>query len=66
MGIVMKNLNTFLAKFRKDESGATMIEYTLLAGLVSIVAILSIQATGPKVAALWTGIAAALPTPAAG
>ena len=57
----MKNLNTFLAKFRKDESGATMIEYTLLAGLVSIVAIVSIQLTGPKIVAIWGTIEAALP-----
>jgi pilus assembly protein Flp/PilA len=61
MGIVMKSLNTFLAKFRKDESGATMIEYTLLAGLVSIVAIVSIQAVGPKIVAIWGTIEAALP-----
>lgn len=36
-------------KFFKDESGATMIEYALLAALISIVAIVVITAVGQNV-----------------
>jgi Flp pilus assembly pilin Flp len=56
----MKNLNTFLAKFRKDESGAAMIEYVLIAGLVSVIAIIAITASGQAVNRVWVAVQLAL------
>ena len=39
----MKNL---VSRFVKDESGATAIEYGLIAGLISVVIILAVTAVG--------------------
>ena len=37
------------AKFLKDESGVTAIEYTLIAALIAIVAIVAMQYVGNEV-----------------
>jgi pilus assembly protein Flp/PilA len=60
MGNAMKNLNTFLAKFRKDESGAAMVEYVLIAGLIAVVSILAITAVGGNVNRIFGVINTAL------
>jgi pilus assembly protein Flp/PilA len=49
----MKNLNTFLAKFRKDESGAAMVEYILIAGLIAVVCITVITNVGANTNVVW-------------
>ena len=49
----------------RDESGATMLEYTLLAGLISVVAIGTITLVGGQVQTIWTNINAAMTPPAA-
>ncbi len=43
------------------ERGATMIEYTLLAALISIVALLAITATGTQVLGLFTTVSTSIP-----
>lgn len=47
---------------RKD-SGATMVEYGLLVGLISIAAITALVLIGPKLLALFQAANTALPTP---
>ena len=47
-------------KFLKDEDGATAIEYGLIAGLVSIVAIVAMGIAGTQLAGVWAKIQAAL------
>jgi pilus assembly protein Flp/PilA len=42
----MSNLILLLDQVRKDEDGVTMVEYALLLGLISIVAIAAITAIG--------------------
>jgi pilus assembly protein Flp/PilA len=42
------------------ERGATMIEYGLLAGLISIAALVAIQAIGPKLQDIFQEVADAL------
>ena len=42
------------------ERGATMIEYGLLAGLISIAALVALQAIGPDLLAIFNKVAAAL------
>jgi pilus assembly protein Flp/PilA len=42
------------------ERGATMIEYGLLAGLVSIAALAALQVIGPDLKAIFDKVAAAL------
>ena len=39
--------------FVRDEEGQDLIEYALLAGLISIVCVLAIQAAGTKVSTLF-------------
>ena len=49
-----------LARFARDESGATAIEYGLIAGLISVVIITVITAIGTKLNAKFTSISNAL------
>ena len=46
-----------LRTFIHDESGATAIEYGLIAGLIAIVIIAGLRATGTRVNAKFTAIA---------
>jgi pilus assembly protein Flp/PilA len=50
----------FLARFLRDETGATAIEYGLIAALISVVIIGATTSVGTKVRATFTSVAAAL------
>ena len=52
----MKTLNQFM----KNESGATAIEYGLIAALISVVIIVSVTAVGTNVSATFAKIATTL------
>lgn len=43
-----------IKKFRKDEDGASLIEYSLLVGLISVVIIGSIVAISGNLAIIWS------------
>jgi pilus assembly protein Flp/PilA len=58
----MKNLVT---RFVKDESGATAIEYGLIAGLISVVIILAVTAVGTNLNLTFEAVRDALAPPAA-
>jgi pilus assembly protein Flp/PilA len=56
-----------LRNFFKDEEGATMVEYGLLVGLISIAAITVLLLIGPELVRLFQAVLDALisaPTPA--
>ncbi len=53
----MKNV---FARFVKDESGATAIEYGLIAALLSVVIIATLTAVGSTLDAVYLAILAAL------
>ncbi len=53
----MKNL---FARFANDESGATAIEYGLIAGLISVVIITAVTSVGTKVSTQFSKIASSL------
>jgi pilus assembly protein Flp/PilA len=55
----MKNL---IAAFSADESGATAIEYTLLAALISIAVIAGATTVGSRISILFSTIAQKLTT----
>jgi Flp pilus assembly pilin Flp len=46
-------------RLANEEDGQGLIEYVLMAGFISVVAIVAIQLTGTNVSALWDAVAAA-------
>lgn len=48
---------SFVTKFFKDESGATAIEYGLIAALVAVVLVGALQLLGGGLTGTFTGIA---------
>lgn len=50
-----------LARFASDESGATAIEYGLLAALISVVIIGTVKIIGTKLQANFTNVSSNLP-----
>ena len=53
-------MTTSLRVFAKDESGATAIEYGLIAALVAVAAILGMQALGTQLNATFNTVAGEL------
>jgi len=50
----------FFRKLRKDENGATAIEYGLIAGLISVVIITAVTLVGSKLEGVFYYIASTL------
>ena len=50
----------FLRRFRKEEEGATAIEYGLIAGLIAVVIITAVTALGTDLTGLFEGISTEL------
>jgi len=55
-------MKTLLKKFLRDESGATAIEYGLIAALVSVAAITALQTMGTSLDAIFSFVANILQT----
>ncbi len=55
-------MKKLFARFAKDESGATAIEYGLIAGLVSVVIVTILTTMGGSRTAVFTKINTALTT----
>jgi pilus assembly protein Flp/PilA len=55
---VMKNL---INRFVNEEAGQDLIEYALLAGLISLVCVLAITNAGTKVSTLFSNVRASIP-----
>lgn len=49
-------MTKFLSNFAKDESGATAIEYGLIAALMAVAIIAAIGILSPKLSAAFTSI----------
>ncbi len=56
----MTYLKNLLARVRKDENGATMVEYSILIGLITAAVILAIVFVGGWVGTQWTDLQTAL------
>ena len=52
----------FFRKLRKDESGATAIEYGLIAGLISVIIITAVTLVGTRLEAVFNYIGTTLST----
>jgi pilus assembly protein Flp/PilA len=53
-------MKAIVSRFAKDTSGATAIEYGLIAGLVSIVIITALTLLGPQLTSVFEAITDAL------
>jgi pilus assembly protein Flp/PilA len=54
------DLNTIVARLRRDEEGQALVEYGLILGLIAVVCIAALTAMGVGVDGLLTAINAAL------
>ena len=54
-------MTKFLSRFANDESGATAIEYGLIAALIALVLVTTLGALGTKVGDTFNDVEAALP-----
>ena len=55
-----------MASLFRDESGATAIEYGLIAALVSVAGIVALQAMGVSIGSLFTTVSTTLSSAAGG
>ena len=59
--LLKENIMTkFVSRFLKDESGATAIEYGLIAALIAVVIITGVTAVGTKLNSSFTNISTAI------
>ncbi|MGH8784428.1 MAG: Flp family type IVb pilin [Cupriavidus necator] len=58
----MQNLTTMLKQFIRDEDGVTAIEYGLIAALIAVVIIASVQLIGTELDKTFDKIGTALTT----
>ena len=54
-------MSGFISRFLADESGATAIEYGLIAALVAVVLVTALGAMGNKLSGTFTKVTTALP-----
>jgi len=57
---------SFIKFFLKDESGATMIEYGLVAALVSVAAIVALQLLGAQLQIIFNTVSSYLASASSG
>ncbi len=55
-------MTKFLTKLRKNDDGATAIEYGLIAALVAVALIIALGQFGTDLAALFTGLSGQVTT----
>lgn len=53
-------MRTIISKFLANESGATAIEYGLIAGLIAVVIIVAVSSVGTGLAAKFTSVSNSL------
>lgn len=52
----MIQTRSLINRIVREDSGQDMVEYGLILGLVSVVAVIAVTATGTAVNGLWTSI----------
>jgi pilus assembly protein Flp/PilA len=56
----MQHLRGVLERFIRDEDGVTMLEYTILLGIITVAVIAAVVAVGGWVGARWGSLRGAL------
>ena len=54
-------MSKFVTRFLKDQSGATAIEYGLIAALVAVVIVTAVGAMGTKLSSVFVTVSGSLP-----
>jgi pilus assembly protein Flp/PilA len=54
-------MSKFVSRFFKDESGATAIEYGLIAALIAVVIVTGVTAVGGKLSGIFSTVNTNLP-----
>lgn len=54
-------MNKLLAKFAKNESGAALVEYSLLIGLITVAVVATVILVGAWISGQWVALEATLP-----
>lgn len=54
-------MSKFVSRFVKDESGATAIEYGLIAALIAVVLVAALTSMGTKLSTTFNVVSAKLP-----
>ena len=62
----MQNFVSFITRLVREEEGQDMVEYALILGLISIVAVVAVGLTGDAVLAIWNAVATEVGNAAAG
>ncbi|WP_278161427.1 Flp family type IVb pilin [Mesorhizobium sp. WSM4976] len=57
----MNKFSILARRFRDDENGAAMVEYTVLLGIITVAVIATVVLVGAWVGTQWTTLQAALP-----
>lgn len=57
---MLTNLKNFAVSLRRDEKGATAIEYGLIAAFISIAMIATLRVMGPRLDGIFQQVSAAL------
>ena len=60
----MSTFSTILKSVFADESGQDMVEYALILGLISIIAVGAVTATGTSIQTIWNNVSSAVSTAA--
>ncbi|TCO34231.1 pilus assembly protein Flp/PilA [Kribbella steppae] len=54
---LLANVQSFIKQTRRDERGATMVEYGLLVALIAVVVVPALVILGPAIFNLFNGVA---------
>ena len=57
---MLQSVKTFAERFSHDEDGVTMLEYTILLGIITVAVIASVAYAGTWVSGKWTALTAKL------
>lgn len=58
---MVSEMQTLINRLLREEQGQDLIEYGLLLGIITVVALISIQAIGPKVGSYFSNLNGTLP-----
>ena len=59
----MQIINTLVSRFRRDEKGASLVEYGLLVGLIDVVCIAAVSLLGGTMSGYFGQVQQAVSTP---